>query len=211
MRQLHDRFFRQAKREGKLARSVYKLEEIDRRDHIFHPGDRVLDLGASPGSWLEYILGVIGPKGLACAVDLKELHPRFNGQAHFQQLDIRQMAGDEFSRLTPHFDVIVSDMAPNTSGIHLVDQVRSLELCQSAFALARRILRPGGNLLLKIFSGPDSPRFRRELTQEFRELRLRKPDACRQESSESYLVGLGFTARGLAGAAVPDGGSSKCP
>lgn len=192
MRTLHDRFFRLAKREGKLARSVYKLEELDRRDRLVHKGDSVLDLGASPGSWLEYILRAIGPEGKACAVDLKPIHKKFKGLANFRLGDVRSLTGDEFAGVAERFDVIVSDMAPNTSGIRIVDQAKSLELCECVVSLAGRVLKKGGNLAMKIFCGPDTETFRASLAKRFRTVKLRKPGACRGESMESYIVGLGF-------------------
>ena len=208
MRKLHDRFFRQAKREGKLARSIYKLEELDRRERLIRPGDRVLDLGASPGSWLEYILGAVGSDGGVCAVDVKPVHKRLRGRAHFLLRDVRELRGDEFVLQAPDgFDVLVSDMAPNTSGIRLVDQSRSLELCRHALALAEKLLRRGGNFACKIFCGPETEDFRRETAGFFRTVRLRKPEACRAESFEAYVVGLGFSARsgdGRNGAGGPD-------
>lgn len=193
MRKLHDRFFKQAKREGKLARSVYKLEELDRKERLFRKGDRVLDLGASPGSWLEYILETIGPEGAACAVDLKPIHKKFKGRAAFLMKDIRTIAGDEFLHVAPEgFDAIVSDMAPNTSGIRIVDQARSLELCQCALDLTGKLLKKKGNFAVKIFYGPETECFRAAVAERFATARLRKPDACRDESIETYVVGLGF-------------------
>ncbi len=196
MRKLHDRFFKQAKREGKLARSVYKLEELDRRERLFRKGGRVLDLGASPGSWLEYILEAVGPGGAACAVDLKPVHKKFKGRAHFLMRDIRTLAGDEFAAVAPDgFDAVVSDMAPNTSGIKLMDQARSLELCECALGLARRLLKRDGNFVCKIFAGPETENFRAAAAAHFKTVKIRKPDACRDESIETYVVGLGFLGR----------------
>ncbi|MDR1519686.1 MAG: RlmE family RNA methyltransferase [Planctomycetota bacterium] len=193
MRKLHDKFFRQAKREGKLARSVYKLEELDRREGLFRPGGKVLDLGASPGSWTEYILEAVGPGGVACAIDLKPIHRKFKGRAHFLLRDARELGDDDFARQAPDgFDALVSDMAPNTSGIRIVDQSRSLELCQCALTLARRRLRRGGNFVCKIFYGPETEAFRDSLPGFFQAVRLRKPLACRSASIEAYVVGVGF-------------------
>ena len=192
MKKLHDRFFKQAKREGKLARSVYKLEALDEKDHLFRKGDDVLDLGSCPGSWLEYIIEAIGPEGNACAVDLKPIHKKFKGIAHFRMCDVRTLTGSEFAGIAERFDAIVSDMAPNTSGIRIVDQARSQELCECVVSLADRLLKKGGNLVMKIFYGPDTEAFRASLAGRFRSVNLRKPDACRNESIEAYIIGLGF-------------------
>ena len=193
MRKLHDRYFKQAKREGKLARSVYKLEELNRRDRIIQKGDAVLDLGASPGSWLEYIIETIGPEGVACAVDLKVIHKKFKGKAAFKMMDALEMNGDEFAREAPKgFNAVVSDMAPNTSGIRLVDQARSHELCEKVLALACKLLKKDGHFVCKIFYGPDTEHFRAIVGKYFKEAKIRKPDACRNESIEHYVVGIGF-------------------
>ncbi len=193
MRKLHDRYFKQAKREGKLARSVYKLEELNKRDRLFRAGDAVLDLGASPGSWLEYIIETVGPEGVACAVDLKPVHKKFKGKAAFRMMDVLEMKGDEFAREAPEgFHAVVSDMAPNTSGIRIVDQARSLELCEKVLALAGGLLKKNGNFVCKIFYGAETERFRAVVGKSFREAKIRKPDACRDESIEHYVVGLGF-------------------
>ncbi|MDR2391671.1 MAG: RlmE family RNA methyltransferase [Planctomycetota bacterium] len=198
MRKLHDRYFRQAKREGRLARSVYKLEELDRRERLFRPGDTVLDLGASPGSWLEYILEAVGPEGVVCAVDIRPIHKKFKGKATFLLCDARELSGDEFAAQAPDgFDALVSDMAPNTSGIRIVDQSRSLDLGRTAFALALRLLRKGGNFVCKVFCGPETGAFRSEILRYFRTVRFRKPSACREESMEAYIVGLDFLAGDL--------------
>lgn len=195
MRQLHDRYFRQAKREGKLARSVYKLDEIDRRRRLLKAGAKVLDLGACPGSWLEYILTAIGPEGVACAVDLKPIHKKFKGRAHFVKGDIATLPKDTFAAVAERFDVVVSDMAPNTSGIRVMDQARSLELCEMAFAWAQATLTRGGAFVCKIFDGPETTAFRKRMDGEFREVWMMKPDACRDESFEFYLIGKGYGQR----------------
>lgn len=193
MKKLHDRYFKQAKREGKLARSVYKLEEINRRERVIKKGDAVLDLGASPGSWLEYTLEVIGPSGVACAVDLKLIHKKFKGRAAFKLMDVREMTGDEFAREAPDgFDAVVSDMAPNTSGIRIMDQARSHELCETVLDLARRLLKKDGNFVCKIFYGAETEAFRDKVGKYFKTAKIRKPDACRNESIEHYVLGLGF-------------------
>lgn len=193
MRKLHDRFFKQAKREGKLARSVYKLEELDKKDRLLKKGDRVLDIGAAPGSWLEHIVKVIGPGGVACAVDLKVIDKKFKELAHFKKMDIRDFKGDEFATVAPDgFNAIVSDMAPNTSGIRITDQARSLELCECVLELALRLLKPHGNFVCKIFYGPETEQFKNRVARHFKSAKIRKPDACRDESIETYIIGLDF-------------------
>ena len=105
MRKLHDRYFKQAKREGHLARSYYKLEELDRRFRIFRKGARVLDLGAAPGSWLEYILSIIGDEGIACAADIQPIHRKFKGRVTFRLSDIRDLPADAFAGVETHLRI----------------------------------------------------------------------------------------------------------
>ncbi|MDR0361796.1 MAG: RlmE family RNA methyltransferase [Planctomycetota bacterium] len=192
MKKLHDKFFKQAKREGKLARSVYKLEELDRRERLLKRGDVVLDLGASPGSWLEYIIERIGSGGIAYAVDLKPINKKFKSRVYFKKMNVLEMKGDEFPEIVDGFDVVLSDMAPNTSGIKIVDQARSLELCEKAVEIAKRILKSGGCMVCKILYGPDTEHFRASLAKDYDTVKIRKPDASRDESTETYVLALGF-------------------
>lgn len=193
MRKLHDPYFKQAKREGHLARSIYKLEEIDRKDHVIPVGGAVIDVGACPGSWLEYILRRVGDGGVVCAVDLNPIDKRFKAEpVHFKKMDLRELTRETFAECTDGFDAVVSDAAPNTSGIRLVDQARSLELCEAAGAFALQALRPGGSFVCKIFESLEFQTFRAAMQRKFRAVRTRKPAACRDESIEIYLICLGF-------------------
>lgn len=188
MRELHDKYFRLAKREGKLARSYYKLEEIDRRCRIIKPGQRIVDLGACPGSWLEYVMEKTKDNGKFCAVDLNPIDKKFKGKVTFHKGDMREMMPSQFAEVSEHFDVVLSDMAPNTSGIRLVDQARSLELCEVAAEFALKMLEKGGSFVCKIFDSPDVNAFREKLRPHFGAMRTIKPDASRDESTETYIV-----------------------
>lgn len=195
MRELHDKYFKLAKKEGRLARSYYKLQEIDRRERIFAPGVRAsIDLGAAPGSWLEYALEKTAGRAAICAVDVKPIARKFKGLVEFKLADIREVAPDAFAAVADKFDVVLSDMAPSTSGVRLIDQARSLELCATAAAFAARNLRPGGRFVCKIFEGPETRSFRQGLRAHFSEVKLFKPDASRDESFEIYVIGHGFHA-----------------
>lgn len=190
--QIHDKYFKLAKREGKLARSYYKLREIDRKYKVIKPRNRVLDLGACPGSWLEYILEKIGDKGIACALDLNVINKKFKDTVHFKLMDVRDLTLDTFSEHVRRFHVVVSDMAPKTSGIKLTDQARSLELCEMAVEYAMKVLAKKGNFVCKIFDSPEVKPFRESLREHFREVRTLKPDASRDESTETYIICLGY-------------------
>lgn len=190
MREIQDKYFRKAKREGRLARSFYKLEELDRRAKLLRPGIRVLDIGACPGSWLEYILEKVGDSGKVCAVDLNVINKKFKGIVDFKKMDIRDVTPDMFG--VKNFDVVVSDMAPKTSGVKCMDQARSLELCEIAAKFALDTLVIGGSFVCKIFESPEVQPFRESLREHFAATRMIKPDACRNESLEIYIVCTGF-------------------
>lgn len=193
MRELHDKYFKLAKKEGKLARSYYKLQEIDRREKIFDKNvHSSIDLGASPGSWLEYALEKTAGSAVICAVDIKLIAPKFKGKVQFKLADIRDVPVCAFAAVAEKFDVVLSDMAPSTSGVRVIDQARSLELCETAATFALANLRPGGKFVCKIFEGPEVASFRKGLQKHFAEVKLFKPDASRDESFEIYVIGLGF-------------------
>ncbi|MDR0867533.1 MAG: RlmE family RNA methyltransferase [Planctomycetota bacterium] len=196
MRELHDRYFRQAKREGKLARSYYKLAAIDRREKLFTPQVKnIIDLGAAPGSWLEYILEQTASRpvpAIICAADLKVIAKKFKPSVHFIQRDINEIPLDAFAPFCDKFDLVLSDMAPNTTGVKIVDQARSLELCEVAARFAAQNLRAGGAFVAKIFAGVATPDFVARLRTHFAEVKTYKPDASRDESFEFYVIGKDF-------------------
>ena len=155
-----DHYFQKAKKEGFAARSIYKLETIDERHHILRKGDVVLDLGASPGSWTQYASRLVGERGRVVAIDKKALGIRPPANVAALMLDAFEtppevlLAAAVQGGLAPHaFDVVVSDMAPATTGDRFVDQQRSADLCLRALELARALLRPGGNFVAKLLEG----------------------------------------------------------
>ncbi|MCL4503426.1 MAG: RlmE family RNA methyltransferase [Deltaproteobacteria bacterium] len=185
-----DPFRTRAKAEGYVARAVYKLKEIDEKYRLFSQGQRVLDLGCSPGSWLQYIAARVGPRGLVLGVDAAPLAIPVAPPLYFLQGDIKSLDLEILAAISPVFDVVVSDLAPKTTGVRDVDQQRSLELTKSALGLARRFLRHGGHFLAKIFAGPDLPTLAAAIQQEFRTFRQVKPAGSRAASRELYLLGL---------------------
>ncbi len=190
-----DAYGRRAKREGFAARSVYKLEEIHRRTQILKRGSRVLDLGASPGSWSQYAAERVGPKGYVLAVDLKPLEVALPGHAHAQIGDVNALDAEALGG-PASYDIVLSDMAPNTSGQRHADQYRSFSLWMRALEVSDDMLREGGDFAGKIFQGPELEQARKAATERFREVRLIRPKATRQESYEVFLVGLGRKSRG---------------
>lgn len=187
----HDPFFKKARAEGFAARSVYKLDEIDHRVRLLQAGLRVLDLGCSPGSWMQYALGVVGPHGRVVGIDRHPLRREVPGA--------RVLVGDIFTATDAEllgelraFDVVLSDMAPDTTGFRGVDQARSANLFTEALSRAERLLAPGGAFVGKLFQGPDFEALRRRLMQRFSTVRIIKPDSSRAQSFEIFLVAQGY-------------------
>lgn len=197
MKTYRDHYFKKAKQEHYPARSVYKLEEIERQSRLLFPGAAVLDLGACPGSWTLYAAGRVGPTGHVLAIDLNPPGTAFPGQVTYLTGDMLEPGPeivDAFARLGP-FDVVLSDMAPKTTGVKFTDQARSLELCEAALAVAQKRLKPGGAFVVKIFQGPDAPAYQKGLRDFFDKVRVAKPKSSRAESKEIFYVATGFRPR----------------
>lgn len=189
-----DHFYRKAKREGKASRAVYKLSEFQRRFHLIPKGGIVIDLGCAPGGWMQELAQFVGPKGKVVGIDLLPLKIGLPAQCRFIQGDINDdsvleevqaIAGD-------HVDAVLSDMSPNLSGIAFADAYRSFELASTALAFACRVLKDGGNFVVKIFPGEEFKDFVAELKKAFTKMHTVVPDATRKTSSERYLVATGF-------------------
>lgn len=187
-----DRFFLKAKKENFLARSIYKLEEIDKKVGLFRTRDKVLDLGASPGSWTQYASKIVGDSGLVVAIDLQAISAK-GKNIHVIEIDLRDLKlEDEFSKLGIHqFDSVISDMAPKTTGIKSVDQARSAELCDLALATADRWLKPKGHFVVKFFHSDGFQKLHSEMKKKFARVEVVKPESTRRESKEIFLVGVG--------------------
>ncbi|QDK37288.1 RlmE family RNA methyltransferase [Bdellovibrio sp. NC01] len=187
-----DRYFRKAKEEGFAARSVFKLEEIDKKYKIFKPGQTVLDLGASPGSWSQYASKMVGQNGRVLGVDLSPVTVKLNN-AVFIQADLRDLNLEEIFKehgYQPPFDLVMSDMAPKTTGIRMTDQARSMELCELALDVARRFLKKDGHFICKLFHSDDFGKLRDEIKKSFAKCEAVKPDSTRKISKEIFLVGI---------------------
>lgn len=186
-----DRFHQQAKREGFLARAVYKLTELDEKFHLLSPGDRVLDLGCAPGSWLQYARQRVGERGVLVGLDRAPLARPLPG-ARIVVGDVMTIDPAELRGELPAFDVVLSDMAPDTSGIRSLDQARSEALFERALELAVALLAPGGNFVGKLFQGPDFKRLLEAVRARFELAKSAKPAGSRQISIEQYVIGKGF-------------------
>lgn len=184
-----DPYVARAQQEGYRSRAVYKLIELDRRDRLFQPGMRIVDLGAAPGGWSQYAAERVGRHGFVVASDLLPMDPIpgvriVTGDFREETVlaAILECLGDQPA------DLVISDMAPNLSGTDAVDQPRAMYLCELAADLAVRILKPGGAFLVKVFQGEGSDEFLRQLRGRFRRVAVRKPEASRPRSREVYVL-----------------------
>jgi 23S rRNA (uridine2552-2'-O)-methyltransferase len=192
-RHFNDAYVRQAQQAGYRSRAAFKLLEINERDHILRPGMTVIDLGAAPGGWTQVAAKIVGERGRVIALDIlpmeplpdvRFIHGDFREDAVFAAL--LDMVGEQ------RVDLVISDMAPNISGMKSVDQPRAMYLAELALDLARKVLSPGGALLVKAFEGEGIESFRRELQASFKTLVTRKPKASRPSSREVYMLAKNY-------------------
>lgn len=196
----HDSYFKKAKQEGYRSRAAYKLLELQQRYRLMKSGDRVIDLGAAPGGWLQVVARIIGQSGKVVGVDLEPIQPLSQSNVFVLRGDI---SSDDVRQRIYQFlggpaNCILSDLAPKLSGIRDADMARSLELNRMALAVATRLLRPGGALLLKSFISNDLQMFTAELKQHFATVQRTKPEATRQGSSEFYFYAHRFSGQAAA-------------
>ncbi len=194
MKKYQDQYFKKARRENYPARSVYKLKEMDKKFRLTGHGQNVLDLGAAPGSWSLYLADRVGSKGRILAVDLSEPDISFPDQVSFVQGDIFDVdsgAGQQIRERSP-FDLVLSDMAPKTTGIRFTDQARSFNLAMEALNTAKKFLKKKGGFAVKILEGPDIAELQKEMRRTFRTVKHFKPKSSRAESREIFLVGMDF-------------------
>lgn len=187
-----DHYTRLAREEKWPARSVYKLKEIDERFKIIRKDDRILDMGCFPGSWSQYGAKKVGPKGEVVGIDLIQPDPSFSANFRFVQADVLTLDIKWLVEEIAPRDVVISDLAPKTTGIRSVDTSRSIELGTRAAQIACAVLKKGGHFLCKVFEGEGFGNFRSETSGHFRRARLLRPTATRKASREIYLIGLGF-------------------
>lgn len=192
-----DHYTHKARKDKYAARSVYKLQEIQQRLKILKKGQRVLDLGCAPGSWLQYAAEVVGPEGYVLGLDLKPVTLAKMPGVETHVADISALDDAELTVIGSGYHLVMSDMAPATTGQKDVDAARSIELCRLALEMARRVLRPGGSFVTKIFQGTDFKSFSDEVGRVFRRREHVKPKSTRKASKELFVVGLGFKSGGL--------------
>lgn len=192
-RNAKDPYVKRARQEGARSRAIYKLEEIDLRDRLLRPGMTVVDLGAAPGGWSQYVKTRVGDSGRVLALDILPMEPIVGVdfiEGDFTQqpvldLLIRRLQGTLA-------DLVISDMAPNMTGVAAVDQSRVMNVAELALDFADKALKPGGSLLIKTFQGAGFNEFHAQMRRRFEKLVSRKPSASRAESKEIYLLGRVF-------------------
>lgn len=191
-----DHYFNKAKDENFFARSVYKLEEIDEKYKILKPGMQVVDFGYHPGSWIQYTSRVIGDEGRVVGIDVREVNKKLSGVKNVRvyQKDIFDIHDLSQLDVEGQFDVVLSDMAPNTTGIKSLDQDRSLNLVESVFGLLPRFLKPGGNFVIKVFDSQNAQNYLKEQKNLFKEFHYLKPKSTRSISKEFFVIGKSFKA-----------------
>lgn len=192
-----DHFTLKAKKMGYPARSVFKLEEMQKKWNLMKKGMSVLDVGAAPGSWTLYALRTLAANGRVTAVDLKPLTVKSpaGSTLRFLQGDVFTPESAEFLEEGGPYGCVLSDAAPSTSGNRLVDSRKSFDLVMRIIDLAEENLAPGGNLVVKIFPGGDENEVRDRIRERFKEMKIFKPKAVRSESMETYFIGMGFTGK----------------
>jgi len=184
-----DEYVKRAQRDGYRSRAVYKLDEIQQRDRVIKPGMTLVDLGAAPGGWSQYALPLIGRKGKIMAMDILPMEPLPG--VDFLQGDFREDAVlESLMKMLDgrEIDLVMSDIAPNISGVEAVDLPRSMYLVELAVDFADRVLKPGGDLLVKVFQGEGFDELVRDLRRRYGKVLIRKPKASRPRSREVYAL-----------------------
>ncbi len=188
-----DEYVKKAQEQGYRSRAIFKLMEIQQKDKIIQPGMNVVDLGAAPGGWSEYVAKIVGKKNKVIALDILDMQP-INGvnfiQGDFREDEVLEKLYEILDQAP--VDIVMSDMAPNLSGNKAMDQPRSIYLAELALDMAENVLKPNGKFLIKMFQGAGYDAYKKTLDQRFNKVVIRKPKASRARSKEVYLLGLGF-------------------
>lgn len=192
-----DEYVKLSQKEGYRSRAIYKLKEIQQKDNLIRPNMQVVDLGAAPGGWSQYATELVGESGRVVASDILPIDPLpfvefiqgdFTEEGVLNEI-LAVLYKDEKNYKA---DVVISDMAPNITGVEAIDQPKSIYLCELSLDMARQILKPGGSYAVKVFQGDGSDAFLKDVRSSFKQVKIRKPAASRPRSREVFMVGLGF-------------------
>lgn len=187
-----DHYTRQAKKDNFAARSAYKLQEIQKKNKILTKGARVLDLGCAPGSWLQFTVKTIGPSGRLVGIDLSPVTVSLPDNVVVIEGDVSDIEAHLTALGQTHFDVVLSDMAPATTGNRHLDEARSVGLCEAALYVAEKSLATGGNFVCKIFQGSGFKPFADQVRERFHRQTAFRPQSTRKASREVFIIGLGI-------------------
>jgi len=193
-----DEYVKKSQQDGYRSRAVYKLEEIQQKEKLIKPNMNIIDLGAAPGGWSQYATKLVGKNGRVIASDILDIDPlpfvEFIKGDFTEQSVLDEILGvlEQDDAKNDKLDVVISDMAPNISGVESIDLPRSIYLCELALEMARDVLKPGGSLLVKLFQGQGSDDYLRDVRSSFRQVKIRKPKASRARSKEVYVVAKNF-------------------
>jgi 23S rRNA (uridine2552-2'-O)-methyltransferase len=192
-RHVNDEYVKRSQKDGYRSRAAYKLLELQDKDRFIKPGQVIVDLGAAPGGWLQVVKPLVGKQGRVIGLDLLPIDPLPDVQViqgDFSEdsalLELQELLGDR------QVDLVISDMAPNVSGVAAVDQPRSMYLCELALDFCRQALKPGGGFVVKVFQGEGFDAFFRDVKSSFGRVVTRKPKASRPKSREVYLVAANY-------------------
>lgn len=189
-----DHYYKKAKSENYLARSIYKLEEIDKKYNLFEEGQIVLDLGYYPGSWTQYVSKVIGEEGKVVGIDIQPVNTKMKNQKNIKlyEKDINEVTDLSDLEVEEKFDIVISDMAPKTTGIKSVDQARSLGLVEMTMESLEKFLKEGGDFVIKVFESNDAQVFLKTQKKRFKQFNYLRPKSTRSVSKEFFVIAKGF-------------------
>lgn len=185
-----DFFYKQAKEVGAVARSFFKIEDLDRKFRLVKPKMRIMDIGSAPGSWIQYLLTKIGEEGFIYAIDLNPLHISVPENVIFDQKNLFDITPEEIKNSHGMFDLIISDVAPRTTGSDFVDQTKSYDLVEHVRQIAMVVLKKNANMICKMYQSGDTKKFTDHMKEIFVEVKIQKPESSRKQSREIFVVGL---------------------
>jgi 23S rRNA (uridine2552-2'-O)-methyltransferase len=185
-----DFFYKQAKEVGAVARSFFKIEDLDQKYRLIKPKMRIMDVGAAPGSWIQYLLNKTGDEGFIFALDVNPLNISIPDNVVFEQVNLFDVTPERIKEEHGMFDLIISDVAPRTTGSDFVDQTKSYHLVEHVRLIAELVLKKNCNMICKMYQSGDTKKFTEDMKKIFTEVKIQKPESSRKQSREIFIVGL---------------------